>query len=228
MRKDNHGFENFTSDSREQAILDRWMSIIRQLVRSSLLDIPCDSKYKNIEGLKYHIDKHHPEHGVKKFHCDICTKGFLFRNAFTKHMASHNSDQKENVCEICGQKYVNTQTLKDHMLIRHPLPDATDFVCDICGYQNLSNKRLQAHILRKHNFGKHKPCPHCEFKSVTNKGIRVHIDRKHPEHGEKQFFCDVCGKGFIFKVSLTNHPIYYCPKNPKFKGRNKKGRIPSE
>jgi len=44
----------------------------------------------------------------------------------------------------------------------------------------------------------------------------------HPEHGEKQFFCDTCGKGFIFQASLKDHPKYYCPKNPNFKGRNKK------
>ena len=58
--------------------------------------------------------------------------------------------------------------------------------------------------------------------------INIHIDRIHPEHGEKQFFCNTCGKGFIFKDSFKDHCVYYCRKNPKYKGRNSGTGLPRD
>ena len=84
---------------------------------------------------------------------------------------------------------------------------------------------LKKHKREKHDISKHKLCPYCGFRSHCQQSVNLHIDRKHPEHGEKQFFCDVCGKGFIFKASLKDHPVYYCPKNPRFKGRTKKTEV---
>ena len=88
-----------------------------------------------------------------------------------------------------------------------------------------SDTILQQEQFQKHEKDKWKPCPHCDYRRPYLGEMQIHIDRRHPEHGEKQFFCDVCGKGFIFKASLKDHPEYYCPKNPKFKGRKKKTDI---
>ena len=35
--------------------------------------------------------------------------------------------------------------------------------------------------------------------------MKFHIDAKHPEQGEKQFFCDLCGKGFIYEETHKQH-----------------------
>ena len=75
----------------------------------------------------------------------------------------------------------------------------------------------------KHEYEKHKPCPYCEYKSPYAASINCHIDRLHPEHGEKTFMCDTCGKGFIFKTSFHEHKWFYCPKNPEYKGRGNSG-----
>ena len=182
----------------------------------------CDYRTKPSEyglgTLIYHIDTKHPEHGEKKFFCNICTKSFIFKSNFSSHLGMHKSNQKEHICEICGQKYVKVISLKHHMLEFHPLPDATNFVCDTCGFSTVSDWKLKRHRRLKHEVEKHKQCPYCEYRANTNQRLNLHIDRKHPEHGEKQFFCEICGKGFIFKASLHDHPLYYCPKNPKFRG----------
>ena len=70
--------------------------------------------------------------------------------------------------------------------------------------------KLQIHRLAKHQVEKHKSCPHCEFKSAFNQKVKRHIDSNHPEHGEKQFFCEHCGKGFIFNDTFKQHCAYEC------------------
>ena len=187
----------------------------------------CDYRVKAsdswLTSLKYHIDTKHPDHGEKKFFCNICTKSFMFKSVFSSHLGMHKTTQKEHICELCGQKYVSAQSLKEHMLEKHPLPDATDFVCDICGFSTFSDMKLKRHKFVKHEVEKHKPCPYCEFKSPDKQRLNIHLDRIHPEHGEKQFSCETCGKGFIFRDSFKEHGVYYCRKNPNYRGRTGKG-----
>ena len=105
------------------------------------------------------------------------------------------------------------------MLKVHPKQDASKFVCDVCEFSTFAKHKLRIHKYEKHEKEKHKPCPHCDSRRPYNGALQIHIDRRHPEHDEKQFFCDVCGKGFIFKASLTDHPVQYCHNHPRFKGR---------
>ena len=173
--------------------------------------------------LQYHIDSNHPEHGEKKFFCSECPKTFMFEKVFLDHQRNrHTKIQKKYICEICAIEYMSPVGLKQHMLKEHRSPDATDFICDVCGFSTFSKVKLKRHVLEKHEIEKHKCCPYCDYRYPDQAHVDRHIDRKHPEHGEKQYFCDVCGKGFIFKASLKDHPQYYCPKNPKFIGRTKK------
>ena len=183
----------------------------------------CDYKPKLYKhqwqaNLKFHIDSKHSELVEKKFFCNLCPKSFTFKSTFSQHLHSHTKTEKKFVCELCAIEYTTSQSLKEHLLRSHPLPDATDFVCDVCGFSTFSKTKLNRHRFVKHEIEKHQVCPYCEFRCPDKQNLHVHIDRKHPEHGEKQFFCDICGKGFIFKQSLHDHPLYYCPKNPKFKG----------
>ena len=177
---------------------------------------------KKLNLLKYHIESKHSEHSDKKFDCKVCFKKFMFKTLFQSHLRTHTTTQKKHICELCGQEYTAAKTLKEHMLRIHPVSDAKDFICDDCAFSTYSMSKLKRHKFVKHEVEKHKPCPHCEFKTPDSNSLDVHIDRRHPEHGEKQFFCETCGKGFIFKASLADHPLYYCPNNPKFKGRSKK------
>ena len=108
----------------------------------------CDYKIKEIQSLKYHIDTKHPEHAEKKFFCDVCKKGFMFKSIFSSHQGVHKASLKEHICELCGQKYVSFVSLREHMLEKHPVPDATDFVCDICGFTTFSDLKLKRHKLR--------------------------------------------------------------------------------
>jgi hypothetical protein len=50
----------------------------------------------------------------------------------------------------------------------------------------------------------------------------MHIDRHHPEHSDKQFFCEFCGKGFIYKATLNHHTTYDCKNFTSAKKVHKK------
>ena len=123
------------------------------------------------------------------------------------------------MCDLCGKELSSLKTLEQHKLLYHPTKDVTEYMCEFCAFSTPSSKKLQIHKLAQHEVEKHKNCPHCDFKSPYNQKVRRHIDRQHPEHGEKQFFCDQCGKGFIFHDSFKQHRAYECKssnyKRPK-------------
>ena len=50
----------------------------------------------------------------------------------------------------------------------------------------------------------------------------MHVDRHHPEHADKQFFCEFCGKGFIYKATLNHHTTYDCKNFTSAKKVHKK------
>ena len=49
-------------------------------------------------------------------------------------------------------------------------------------------------------------------KSNVDVKFYFHLDAKHPNHGKKNFFCDLCKKGFIYDCSLTQHKKRHCDK----------------
>ena len=72
--------------------------------------------------------------------------------------------------------------------------------CEICDFECGDIEKLNEHQVEKHQDGKHKRCSYCDFKSMGWLKLKCHIDGKHPEHGKKKHSCNLCGKGFIFKV----------------------------
>ena len=80
--------------------------------------------------------------------------------------------------------------------------------CDLCNVECACPDSLKRHIDKEHTDGKDRLCPHkCDFKTKDWSNLRVHIDSCHPEFGEKKILCDLCGKGFNFKVSCQRHKL---------------------
>ena len=153
--------------------------------------------------LKYHIDYHHPKNGDKKYFCDTCNEGFIYKESVKLHK---NSKHQKHVCHICGMEYSGKMNLKEHMLKNHKNESETkDWICETCAYSAPTKKSLTAHITVKHAIEKHDNCPICEYHAPDMKHIHVHIDSKHPEHDKKTFVCNHCPRSFIFEASLKKH-----------------------
>ena len=161
----------------------------------------CDYKSPIMCNLRYHIDRHHPEHGERKHLCDLCGEGFMFLQNVKKHkMDSH---QKVN-CHICGKECYNNASLKDHLASSHNI-GGTQLNCKLCTFSTASKASLKSHIFQIHRQEKHKKCPYCEYSTGVIRRMHIHIDSKHPEHDKKNFSCDHCSRRFIFENSLKCH-----------------------
>ena len=91
------------------------------------------------------------------------------------------------------------------MVLKHPSKDTKDLYCEFCGFSTPSQRKLRAHIHDKHEVEKHKQCSLCDYRCPSSQKMKFHIDAKHPDQGEKQFFCDLCGKGFIYQETFKQH-----------------------
>ena len=69
----------------------------------------CDHKSLVLCNLRYHIEKNHPEHGEKKFLCDICGEGFMFLQNVKKHKVDIH---RKLSCHMCGKECKNNQRLR--------------------------------------------------------------------------------------------------------------------
>ena len=142
----------------------------------------------------------------------------------TPRKRSERHKALDHICTLCGENYQSIEGFKEHMLEKHPDSDLGAFVCGDCGFSTSSSKKLQVHKHAKHEVDKHKKCPHCDFKSPYNQKVKRHIDRQHPELGEKKFFCEQCGKGFIYNDSYKQHCAYECKHSNYERPKPKKPR----
>jgi hypothetical protein len=202
----------------------------------------CDFKRVRLDKLKFHIDKKHPEHGHKKFNCDICKKGFIFKSScrvhnllshqkkflceicncvktdkksLEIHMAKMHKERKErNKCEICNCVKQDKKSLEIHMEKMHKEENDKNR-CDICFINIPSKFKLKLHKIQKHENGGQKICLYCDTKKPEWHQLKHHIEEKHPEHGEKKHLCDVCGVGFIFEENCRAHKKIKHKENQK-------------
>ena len=183
----------------------------------------CDLKFNGWTGMKYHTDVKHLESGKNKFFCAQCPKGFSYQSNLKVHNSRHAKWAKKHVCDICAAEYQTLNGFRLHMAKNHNKGDEPMLMCDKCDFSAPHKELLQRHIRHKHETDKHKKCPCCDFKTPTDQKLCIHIDVHHPEYDEKSFFCDKCGKRFIYELSLKQHVNFECKfsdyaknvKNPK-------------
>ena len=170
----------------------------------------CDFKTKVWANLRVHIDSCHPEFGEKKILCDLCGKGFNFKDSCKRHKLQNH---QKKFCDICGMECFNKQSLKDHLSSKHAIDEIT-VTCKYCPFTTNSKRSLKSHTYAKHKVDKHKQCPYCDYHSHMINRIQVHIDSRHPEHDKKNFSCNHCSRRFIYEASLKVHldNIKYGPK----------------
>ena len=187
----------------------------------------CDSKCKKFGGLKNHIDTTHPETGEKKFFCNVCNKGFIYKSTVALHRAKNSCIK--HMCELCGIEYNTLRGLQVHMAKNHNTGEEQVLMCDKCDFSAPHKILLQRHVKHKHDIDKHKKCPCCDFKTPQPQKLYIHIDNHHPEYDEKKFSCEKCGRSFIYESSLKSHVNFTCkfsgyiyPQSSKRKQKSKK------
>ena len=149
-----------------------------------------EEHYKSAHG----IDKYFP------FECRNCDHVNAKLNSFQFHLITHKD--VSHVCHECGTKLKNKNFLRRHIEYHHKKDDRC--VCDICGFSTTHKDWLRRHM-KTHGGAKRLPCPHCEKDFRDKSTLEVHLDHNHSVEEEKKFFCQQCGRGFMYRYSLTNH-----------------------
>ena len=134
-------------------------------------------------------------------------------NSEVKHSAGNKFKQdpeskklgtgkKPHGCYICGKKFAKPFNLKQHMTLVHSGNHKIE--CDICFCEYDSLDALKDHKM-VHQDDKLKKCMYCKYTNPSWNLLKFHLDRKHPQHGEKKYPCDRCGKCFTFDETRTLH-----------------------
>ena len=174
----------------------------------------CDFKEdKNWSRLCIHIDKKHPDSAEKKNFCDVCGKGFIYNHSLNYHKKTHEEKPK-HVCNLCGDEYVSMQGFKDHMFIKHGVPqEIKNLVCDQCGYSAITRQHLSRHIHRKHTSHSDVPlfCEKCGFS--TNSKVKLYVHNVNHHNVENHKKCPHCEytNSKMYKIYIhidNNHPEF--------------------
>ncbi|CAL8128479.1 unnamed protein product [Orchesella dallaii] len=123
--------------------------------------------------------------------CYLCGLQFLrFRNLDAHREKIHNLGFQ---CHICEKFFSNRQALKVHNSKRHK---SELNICSFCGQPVGSKENLKQHIFTFHKKPEKRPSEKSKVKSKK---------QSNPSAQKEPFVCDICGKQFTYKPSLTRH-----------------------
>ena len=112
----------------------------------------------------------------------------------------HLSQVGRHVCSFdgCGRRFPRLCKLTRH--IRRVHPNKVGHVCSVKGCERRFTRICE---LNRHMKSKHRPSKACHICGSVVKFLKIHIRFVHFK--QKQFECDICGKGFQHRYLLVNH-----------------------
>lgn len=163
----------------------------------------CNATFKRKDHVNYHRKTVHMRHphvlnelkdkGEQYLTCEQCGEVKATKYAMLIHKKTHavSSD-----CEVCGENFIMSTALKEHMVNLHPkicLP------CSICGEEIESGRELYVH--KQKHFTSF-ICDVCGKRFAKQSSLTTHMV-VHSE--ERPFSCGECGKSFKLKIRLQLH-----------------------
>lgn len=183
----------------------------------------CGKSYTTREILANHACPQRPK--VERFSCGVCGKAFTRHGYLLKHLPVHTG---QHTCPVCGKWLRSIDSLANHMRMctqvqeiqlhgqaacshchkvftnaaefrRHQYEHTHVHQCAVCGGRFRNPSLLAAHVCQ----GKPVECEACGqvFDSVAARD-----QHQTATHGDPQFKCEVCGKGFFKQETLNKHP----------------------
>ena len=200
----------------------------------------CRLSFKNKKKWKRHIASH-PE--PTEFVCLVCSKTFsnkknIYNKArIMKHMIIHDnfkpyknelwkiafSQSSKKGCKICGEKFDDKATLKQHNIAKHKAEKLQK--CEKCEKVLSERSKLVKHMLKheiedgtisveklQRHERKRTDCEDCG-KSFYSQSELVRHMKGHK--GIKEFHCDKCEKSYTSHTSLAQHiDVIHLDKRP--------------
>lgn len=164
----------------------------------------CSSLFPSLHIMIEHRKTHN------KNTCMKCSTMFQNKEDFSRHMKTHEISKKRHQCEICGKRFEEVRSLKNHMLTHS---DTTPYHCDQCEGKFKSKDTLRKHKTRVHSKTSYM-CDLCG-KLFNFKGTLDQHKRKI--HTEKKIIhsCSYCERKFGTLAGHHQHilDVHCTPEN---------------
>ncbi|KAK0148649.1 Oocyte zinc finger protein XlCOF6 [Merluccius polli] len=173
----------------------------------------CAAEFAYKSTYSRHMRRHTVQNDVQNTHtltCAFCEGRFSGARSLQRHTCT--AVGKTFLCSICPQTFASGKALAEHEDALHT-GESRDFVCEMCGERFLSVASLCAHRV-VHLQGRHGGDEEVTMEACcvelglgcSDAGVlRHHLRQKHA--GEKEFVCEVCGKGCSHRSALKHHML---------------------
>lgn len=152
-------------------------------------------------GRKNNLDNHLKLHGpMKLYKCHYCLKFFTKIDDLEIHRSTHTENKQFKIfkCNICKNKFHNSNALLSHMEQQHKTKRT--YKCDICGKIFGFLTIFQDHRLH-HKHDRRFNCQYCYKVFLTNNYLKKH----EREHIRGPHECAICTKVFENIQNLEMH-----------------------
>ncbi|XP_052898819.1 uncharacterized protein LOC128305424 [Anopheles moucheti] len=131
--------------------------------------------------------------------CRECGETFESGMELLEHSESHTTRYEPHECQLCGERFLDETTIKQHIQERHQ-HELTATSCAICGKRCKSQTTLMKHAW-DHSRERAHSCSQCgkTFHHMTR--LKRHME----SHRNKTVRCEVCNQEFPDGRTLMNH-----------------------
>ena len=148
-----------------------------------------------VNSAKELLDHHQKKHGI--VYCPVCQKAFNNPLSLECHKYSHK--EKRFMCSNCGEGFQFMSQLRIHS-VTHQC-HAKHFCAYPGCFRKFKNKPDLNRHAKSHTSKEHK-CTDCPYQTSDKRNFDSHrSNHSHIEH----YFCDTCGKGFIYNTQKKRH-----------------------
>ncbi|XP_063835501.1 zinc finger protein 260-like [Ostrinia nubilalis] len=172
----------------------------------------CDALTEDQEFHKFHIQTH-----TNIYRCDICTVTFKKRDAIINHMKEHavirhiSSDDAEYVCMQCGMILADEKSLLNHTNANH----YKKYACYYCGRVYKGKVSYDKHIEKHEMYTKaQERRKQQEKRPFTTAEAKKLIAANEAEAKNKDYTCELCGRGFLGQRALLWHSRLHTNERP--------------
>ncbi|XP_019624805.1 PREDICTED: zinc finger protein 497-like [Branchiostoma belcheri] len=177
----------------------------KQWIRDTLEDVgkrqkncpSCDKVFDTPAAMRKHLLHVHSKEPL--FSCNICLAKLRTSSGLRRHSQTHIQN-KQHICPMCAKTFSRRDHLVKHVRVH---TGEKPYKCPDCERRFRTNWEVIQHK-RYQICNTQGPfiCKHCGLECRGAPSLRLH-EAEHNE--EKQFQCEVCGKGFALEENLKRH-----------------------